>query len=112
MNAKVIPPMIPTSTPNIMMRMRSDLVGEFKTVASSTTRRFVDFRPAVMPASAQDYTRVRKLLQSKKMYVGTYVSGTSVMPQAKLKKYPRETVSFEQMPSTAHYSRSDAKEAE
>jgi hypothetical protein len=63
-------------------------------------------------SAAQEYTRVRKLLESKKMYVGTYVSGTSVMPESKLTKYPRETVSFEQMPSTAHYSRSDAKEAE
>jgi hypothetical protein len=53
--------------------------------------------------AGEQYSTVRKLLESKKMYVGTYVSGTTVLPESEQKRYPHETVSVEEMPPTARY---------
>jgi hypothetical protein len=51
----------------------------------------------------EQYSTVRKLLESKKMYVGTYISGTTVLPASEQTGYPHEAVSTEELPSTARY---------
>jgi hypothetical protein len=55
-------------------------------------------------AAAKQYNSLRKLLESRRMYVGTYISGTTALPDAEQNHYPYGAVSIEQMPGTAHYS--------
>jgi hypothetical protein len=67
-----------------------------------------DFYVINVPRDAQDqarneYHRVRKLLESKGMYVGTYMSGMTVIPQSEQKYYPANAVATEEMPDTARY---------
>lgn len=54
-------------------------------------------------AAAKEYKSVRKLLESHGMYVGTYTSGTTLLPEDEQTHYPPATVSLEQMPATARY---------
>ena len=51
----------------------------------------------------QQYDATRKLLGSYGLAVGTYVSGTSVLPQDREAHLPWETVPIEWMPATARY---------
>ena len=53
--------------------------------------------------AVQQYQKIHYLLESRGMCVGTYVSGTTVMPEPEQSTYPPRTVSIEQMPVTAHY---------
>jgi len=52
----------------------------------------------------QEYEATRQLLESYGLAVGTYVSGTSVVPQAKETQWPWPRVPIEWMPATARYS--------
>lgn len=74
----------------------------------SQDRLVTDFSVIDVPANgeegaAKQYKTVRKLMESRGMYVGTYISGTSVLPQSEQNHYPIGAVSIEQMPATAHY---------
>lgn len=60
--------------------------------------------PANYSQAEAKYTEVRGLLQSRGMYVGTYVSGTTVSPQSTRNTYPPNAVSTEQMPADARYA--------
>jgi hypothetical protein len=60
----------------------------------------------VSPASheaAEHYAKVRKLLESRHIAVGTYISGTTVEPEAVQTTYPLVAVPIEQMPANAKY---------
>jgi len=55
-------------------------------------------------AARQTYDRVRKLLESKGMYVGTYVSGRTVRPAAQTRVgFPPYYVAVESLPAKARY---------
>jgi hypothetical protein len=51
----------------------------------------------------EHYEKVRKLLESRGIYVGTYISGTTVEPQAVQNSFPPVAVAVEQMPPNARY---------
>jgi hypothetical protein len=53
--------------------------------------------------AAKQYKAIRKVLVGKGMQVGTYVSGTTVIPEAEQDHYPPANVSVEQMPPNARY---------
>jgi hypothetical protein len=63
----------------------------------------VNVTPGGQGSAAEQYKRVRGLLESRGMYVGTYVSGTTVGPGADQAVYPPASVTLEQMPVSAHY---------
>jgi hypothetical protein len=50
------------------------------------------------------YWATRGLLESYGLFVGTYISGTSVMPETTQKFWPPETVALERMPISARYT--------
>jgi hypothetical protein len=50
------------------------------------------------------YWATRRLLESYGLFVGTYISGTTVLPEADQTYWPRTTVSIERMPAWARYS--------
>lgn len=54
--------------------------------------------------AAKDYKRIRKELESRGIAVGTYISGTTVVPESEQKHYPQAAVSIEQMPANARYA--------
>jgi len=54
-------------------------------------------------AGEQQYDKVRSLLESRGMYVGTYISGSTVMPVSERTTYPPAAVSLEDMPAKARY---------
>jgi hypothetical protein len=62
-----------------------------------------DIKPGDSGRAVQRYKTIRNLLEARGMYVGTYVSGTTVGPQADQTVYPPASVSLEQMPATARY---------
>jgi hypothetical protein len=75
----------------------------------SQDRLATDFAVQDVPAGGQEaaaerYKKVRKMLESKKMWVGTYVSGTTVLPESEENHYPYSAVPIEQLPATTHYS--------
>ncbi len=53
--------------------------------------------------AAEHYAKVRKLLESRHIAVGTYISGTTVEPEAMQTTYPLVAVPIEQMPANAKY---------
>jgi hypothetical protein len=61
-------------------------------------------KPQNLTEAETRYTQVRGLLQSRGMYVGTYISGTTVSPQSTRNTYPPNAVSTEQMPPDARYA--------
>lgn len=65
-----------------------------------------DFRVtniASRSAGEKQYDEIRSLLESRGMYVGTYVSGATVMPASELTTYPPAAVALEEMPANARY---------
>ena len=64
----------------------------------------LNVKPGQLVDAETRYTKVRELLQSRGMYVGTYISGTTVSPQSTRNTYPANAVSIEQMPHDAHYA--------
>ena len=52
----------------------------------------------------KDYQAIRQLLGSYGLTVGTYVSGTSVVPEARETQWPWPRVPIEWMPSGSHYN--------
>jgi len=63
----------------------------------------VNVTPGTEGLAVERYKRVRNLLQSRGMYVGTYVSGTTIGPEADQTVYPPSAVTLERMPDSAHY---------
>jgi hypothetical protein len=63
----------------------------------------VNVSPGAMGLAADRYRRVRDLLESHGMYVGTYISGTTVGPAADQTVYPAGSVPIEHMPPSARY---------
>jgi hypothetical protein len=68
-----------------------------------------DFNVRDVPANgreqaAKQYKSVRKKLEARGMAVGTYVSGSTVVPEAEQTFYPPANVSIEQMPPNTKYS--------
>ncbi len=53
--------------------------------------------------AAKQYKSLRKIMTSRGMEVGTYVSGTTVIPEAEQNHYPPANVSIEQMPPNSKY---------
>jgi hypothetical protein len=53
--------------------------------------------------AAEHYAKIRKLLESRRIAVGTYISGTTVVPEGVQTTYPLVAVPIEQMPATAKY---------
>lgn len=53
--------------------------------------------------AAEHYAKIRKLLESRHIAVGTYISGTTVEPEAMQTTYPLVAVPIEQMPANAKY---------
>jgi len=51
----------------------------------------------------KQYSKLRHDLESRGLYVGTYISGRTVKPEAEQTSYPPGTVSIEQMPANARY---------
>jgi len=64
----------------------------------------LNVKPENLAQVQSKYTQVRGLLQSRGMYVGTYISGTTVSPQSTRNTYPPNAVSTEQMPRDARYA--------
>jgi hypothetical protein len=62
-----------------------------------------DPNPQTHDAAVQRYEKIRRQLGSRGITVGTYVSGTTVVPKAAQTKYPWSTVSLEDMPADARY---------
>jgi hypothetical protein len=54
-------------------------------------------------AAVQRYEKIRRGLESRGISVGTYISGTTVLPKSGQTKYPWSTVSLEDMPAEARY---------
>jgi len=52
----------------------------------------------------KEYAATRRLLASYGLSVGTYISGTTVMPEAEQTFWPLRTVPVERMPTSARYS--------
>jgi hypothetical protein len=74
----------------------------------SQDRLVTDFKILSVPPGGEDqaakeYKSVRHLLESKGMYVGTYVSGTTLLPESEQAFYPHGAVSIEQLPATTHF---------
>ncbi|MBV9303121.1 MAG: hypothetical protein JOY62_19350 [Acidobacteriaceae bacterium] len=63
----------------------------------------LDVPPGGEEKAAKDYKRIRKELESRGIAVGTYVSGTTVLPESEQSHYPQSTVSIEQMPANTSY---------
>jgi hypothetical protein len=56
------------------------------------------------PSQAREqYWNSRKLLESYGLFVGTYASGTTVLPEVEQTSWPQRTVPIERMPPSAHY---------
>jgi len=49
------------------------------------------------------YVVIRQMLEARGMYVGTYMSGTTVYPASDLHTYPQAAITIGQMPPTARY---------
>jgi hypothetical protein len=62
-----------------------------------------DVPPGGQDQAARQYKKIRKQLESRGMIVGTYVSGTTVIPKSEQNHYPPANVSIEQMPPDAQY---------
>jgi hypothetical protein len=62
-----------------------------------------DIKPGERQRAIQRFDVVRQLLESRGLYVGTYVSGTTVGPQAEQNVYPPASVALETMPAGARY---------
>jgi hypothetical protein len=62
-----------------------------------------DVTPANHAAAVDQYTRLRHDFAARGIYVGTYMSGRTVGPEAEQNAYPPGSVSIEQMPANAHY---------
>jgi len=60
--------------------------------------------PGDPQAGKKHYESIRKLLVSRGIAVGTYISGSTVLPQSEEDHYPPRAVAIEQMPPTAHYA--------
>ncbi len=69
-----------------------------------TDFRIVDVDPTNSAAAEQKYMATRSYLASLGLSVGTYVSGTSVIPEAKEAYWPWAVVPAEWMPATSKYS--------
>jgi hypothetical protein len=59
--------------------------------------------PGGRDAAVQEYTQVRRFLESRRIYVGTYVSGRAASPESKEHRYPIGRVSLERMPPNVQY---------
>lgn len=59
--------------------------------------------PGTHAQAGEQYQKVRSLLESWGLQVGTYMSGTTVTPEADHTTWPPATVSIEQMPAAARY---------
>lgn len=68
-----------------------------------TDFKILDVPPGGEGQAAQEYKKLRHLLDGKGMYVGTYVSGTTVLPQSEQVFYPHGAVSVEQLPQNTRY---------
>jgi hypothetical protein len=53
--------------------------------------------------AAEQYTRIRSYLEQRNLSVGTYMSGTTVGPDAEQTRYPATNISIEKMPTDARY---------
>jgi hypothetical protein len=82
----------------------------FTEVRLVTDFMILNVKPGQLVDAETRYTKVRALLQSRGMYVGTYISGTTVSPQLTRDTYPANAVSIEQMPHDAHYAGTWPKE--
>jgi len=69
-----------------------------------TDFRIVDVNPTNTVAAEQKYAATRNYLDSLGLSVGTYVSGMSVIPQAKEAYWPWAVVPIEWVPATSKYS--------
>jgi hypothetical protein len=49
------------------------------------------------------YNTIRATLESRGLYVGTYMSGTTVYPEGWHKTYPPNSITLDQMPTNARY---------
>jgi hypothetical protein len=62
-----------------------------------------DVPPGGQDQAAREYKKIRKELESRGMVVGSYVSGTTVIPESEQNHYPPANVSIEQMPPDSKY---------
>jgi hypothetical protein len=62
-----------------------------------------DVPPGGQDQAARQYKKIRKELESKGLIVGTYISGTTVIPESEQDHYPPANVSIEQMPPDSKY---------
>jgi hypothetical protein len=69
-----------------------------------TDLQILDVTPAKLDSAIEQYNRLRRDLESRGMYVGTYISGRTVGPAAEQSAYPPGSVAIEQMPANARYS--------
>ena len=70
-----------------------------------TDFRITDENPANSPAAQQKYAAIRSyLVDSLGLTVGTYVSGMTVVPEAKETYWPWSAVPIEWMPASARYN--------
>jgi hypothetical protein len=64
----------------------------------------IDIPAGGREAAAKQYKSVRKKLEARGMAVGTYVSGSTVIPETEQNHYPPANVSIEQMPPNSKYA--------
>jgi len=62
-----------------------------------------DIKPGELQRAIQHFDSVRKFLEARGLYVGTYISGTTVGPEAEQNVYPPGSVALEAMPLAARY---------
>ena len=75
----------------------------------SNDKLVLDFQVFNVPVGGEEeakhrYEHVRKMMQSRGMEVGTYISGTTVQPDAERHRYPPSLIAIEQMPPEARYT--------
>jgi hypothetical protein len=62
-----------------------------------------DSNPQDHAAAVQRYQKIRRMLESEGISVGTYISGRSVMPKSAQTRYPASTMVAEDMPATSRF---------
>ncbi|MFN7993900.1 MAG: hypothetical protein U0Q18_09880 [Bryobacteraceae bacterium] len=68
-----------------------------------TDLKFTNVNSIGLDTAQKEYMAARKILESYSLAVGTYISGTNVLPRSSQSWWPPQTVSIEDMPGDARY---------